>query len=143
MSYHLAHYRSLTERTLKEIGLFSIEAVELILGTTAKESDFGKYLKQLGNGPALGALQIERPTFNDLKQRFGNRFPSIQSFCFEQLEWDLKASIVIARIKYFSCPGPIPKDLMGQAQYWKRYYNTYLGSGTVEEYLESYRRYVA
>jgi hypothetical protein len=61
--------------------------------------------------------------------------------CFEQLEWDLQASIIMARIKHFSCPGAIPTDLTGQAAYWKKYYNTALGTGTIDEYLANYRKY--
>jgi hypothetical protein len=64
-------------------------------------------------------------------------------FCHHNLpEWDLQASIIMARIKYLSCPGQnIPDGLTGQAAYWKKYYNTALGAGTIDEYPANYRKY--
>ena len=57
--------RELVESTLKAIGKYSPDAANLILGTIAQESSFGKYRKQLGGGVALGICQIEPDTFND------------------------------------------------------------------------------
>ncbi|MHC5804382.1 hypothetical protein ACYTX7_09245, partial [Streptococcus pyogenes] len=51
--------------TLKTIGLYSEAADQLILGTIFQESR-AKYLKQLGNGPALGVIQMEPNTYNDI-----------------------------------------------------------------------------
>jgi hypothetical protein len=84
---------------------------------------------------------MEGATFNDLVHRFGARYPLIKEFQFEQLEWDLQASIIMARIKYLSCPGAIPHGLTDQAAYWEKYYNTALGAGTIDEYLANYRKY--
>lgn len=143
MSFNKHQLRSLVQRTLAEHPrLNSPAAVELVLGTIAQESQFGTYLRQLGGGPARGICQVERATFDDLVNRFSMDFPVILAFDFEDLEWDLKASILMCRIKYFSCPGTIPKDLAGQANYWKKYYNTELGAGKISEYIEAYRRYV-
>jgi hypothetical protein len=49
----------------------------------------------------------------------------------------------MARVHYLRRPEPIPTDLTGQAEYWKKWYNTYLGAGTVEEYIENYKKYVS
>lgn len=137
--------QDLVERTLKEINLYSPAAANLLLGTCAQESSFGTYIKQLGfdtGKGALGVFQMEHPTFDDLQRRYGDKFPVIKSFTFGQMEWDLKAQIIMARIKYYSCPGPIPDDLNGQAKYYKKWYNTELGAATVEEYLTNYDKYV-
>ena len=142
MSYNKFQFKNLIERATKELNLYSTGAVELLLGTAAQESGFGTYLRQLGGGPARGAYQMEPFTFLDLQTRYAVRFPMVKSFMAEQLEYDLRCSIIMARIKYFSCPGAVPKDLSGQAWYWKIYYNSELGAGTVEEYLTAYRKYV-
>lgn len=145
MAFKKTQLQDLIERTLKEINLYSPAAVNLLLGTAAQESLFGTYLRQLGfnvGKGAQGCFQMERPTFDDLKRRYGDKFPVIKSFTFEQLEWDLKAQIIMARIKYYSCPGPIPEDLNGQAKYYKQYYNSPLGAATVEDYLKNYDKYV-
>lgn len=143
MSYNKFQLRSLIDRVTTRIGLASLDATNQLLGTCAKESDFGTYLRQLGSGPALGAFQMEPDTFEDLVHRFGEKFKLLYGFIFEELEWNLKAAIVMARIKYYSCPGPIPSDLDGQAHYWKQWYNTPGGKGTIDEYLTAWKRYVA
>lgn len=62
-------WRRLIIVTLKEIGLHSTDAVELIMGTFAQESNF-KYTRQIGGGPALGYGQIEPATFDDIVVNF-------------------------------------------------------------------------
>jgi hypothetical protein len=116
--------------------------IKLISGTIAQESQFGTYLKQLGNGPALGICQTELVTFNDLLNRYGKFFKIIETFKFEQLEWDLRASIIMCRVKYYSVPGFPEDSLQGIANYWKKYYNTIYGSGTIEEFIKNYSKYV-
>ena len=64
--------RELVEKTIREMGLYSPEAAELLLGTCAQESAYGKYRKQLGGGPALGIFQCEPATFNDIVDNFLN-----------------------------------------------------------------------
>jgi len=48
----------------------------------------------------------------------------------------------MARIKLWRAPDPLPihGDVQGQARYWKRFYNTELGAGTIEEFLGARRR---
>jgi hypothetical protein len=143
VAYNVKQFSDLISRTLVEIGLHSQEAVDLLLGTAAQESQFGTYLRQLGGGPALGAFQVELVTFDDLQFRYANWVPFVlQDRHHKELEWDLKLGIIVARLKYYSCPGPVPLTLRGQARYWKKYYNTEAGAGTVDEYLENWKRYV-
>jgi len=145
MSIHKSQLKSLIKRILnKDLSNLnnSETTVNLLLGTAAQESKFGTYIKQLGNGPALGIFQMERLTFDDLVHRFGDRFPIIKTFVFEQLEWDFRASIIMARIKYYSVPGFPENNVQSLADYYKKYYNTYLGSATIEEFINNYNKYV-
>jgi hypothetical protein len=57
------------------------------------------------------------------------------------LESNLSYSIVMARTHYLRQPGAIPVTIEGQAAYWKQYYNTPLGVGTEEEYMQNYVRF--
>lgn len=145
--YNKTQFESLITRVLTNNFPESMQktiniATKLLLGTAAQESVFGTYLRQLGNGPALGAFQVEKITFNDLKQRFSKKFPCIEPLNFEQLEWDLRASIIVCRIKYYSCPGFPTDSLESIARYWKKYYNTYLGAGTEQEFITNYNKYI-
>jgi hypothetical protein len=42
-------------------------------------------------------------------------------------------AMAVARLYVEAVGKPVPADLEGQAQWWKRHYNTYLGSGTAQE----------
>lgn len=144
MSYDKNQFRELISEVLKEYNLYSESAVNLLLGTAAQESKFGTFLHQLGRGPAHGAFQVEEATFNDLKKRFSKKFSFLSNITFEELRWNLKHAILVARIKYYSVPKSLPeaKDVLALAKYWKKYYNTDLGDGTVEQFVENYDKYV-
>lgn len=137
-------FRSLVRRTLQAESLWSKSAENLVLGTIAQESKFGTYLRQLGNGPARGIAQCEKVTFEDLKERYGSKFSWLAGREFEELEWDLRLAILVCRLKYLSIPRPLPPfdNLTWLANYWKKWYNTYLGAGKVKEFVESYQSYV-
>jgi len=144
MAYDFKQFKNLITQVLKEVDLYTPSATAILLGTAAKETSFGTYLKQLGDGPALGPFQIEPATFQYLKYKYQENFPVIKSFTFNQLQYDLRASIIMARLKYFSISTPLPDadDILAIAKYWKKYYNTHLGDGTVEQFLHSWNRYV-
>jgi len=149
MSLHRGQFRDLVGRVLLEWDLHSLEAVELLLGTAAQESDLGRYLRQVGGGPALGAFQVEPATHRliwkwvrrnrpDLEERLrGARYSEGSAAA---LEWDLRYSILMARILYLSIPSPLPAvdDVAAQARYWKVHYNTIHGRGTVAEFIRAH-----
>jgi hypothetical protein len=62
-----------------------------------------------------------------------------------RLETDVGYQIAMARILYWRVPYPLPAadDVIGQARYWKDFYNTDNGKGTVEEFIENSERYCA
>ena len=140
--------------TLKDVGLYSAEASDLLLGTALVESNL-KYLKQLGGGPALGLFQMEPVTFNDIYYRYlvkankvhlkaavhahmvGRDSEYLVTDPVYQLITNLPFAVLMARIKYLMVPAPIPKTVNGQAAYWKKYYNTEHGAGKVEHYLKN------
>ena len=158
MSIYLPHLRDLIIiPTLKEIALYSKSAVNQILGTGAQESKCGYYLKQLDGGPALSMYQIEKPTFHSTIDDYLIYRPLLSSrVCkavgvtdlgqlrFERLVYDLKFATIMCRLRYSWIPEELPKhdDIPGLATYWKKYYNTKDGSGTITEFIENYERYV-
>lgn len=118
----------------------------LMNGTIAQESHLGKYRKQI-NGEALGISQIERPTFNFVYKRyellFKTLFPDLE-ITFEMLEHNDPLAIIIARLKYWTIIEALPdaNNLPKIAAYWKKYYNTPLGKGTEEQFIENYNALV-
>ena len=144
--------RQLVTDTLKSLNLYSDEAVELMLGTAAQESAYGKYRRQLGNGPARGIFQMEPRTFLDIVINFLANKPDLKARIMKLANVDkldpadLETNDVLAtcmcRVHYFRVKEPIPIDLQGWATYWKKHYNTVKGKGTDIEFMSNYKKYV-
>lgn len=136
------------EPVLKALNMYSKEACELIIGTCCQESHAGKYIKQIGNGPALGIYQMEPATARDIINNYLKYRPALHGrvFSFYNDKLSLEENLIgnyhfqtaMCRIHYYRCKGAIPKDLPGQACYWKKNYNTSLGKGSPIEYIENY-----
>lgn len=94
---------------------------------------------------------IDSRQYNDQK-KWKNINEDVDSFCdIEYKGWaeryimNLEAQILSARlVYYFKTSKAIPnyKDIKGLAEYWKKYYNSYLGAGTIEGAIEKYNKYV-
>ena len=150
---HREQLRELIQEVLEQVQLDSPEAVELLLGTAAVESQLGRYIKQI-NGPALGIFQMEPNTEDDIWKNYleykEELAEDVRTFVPEvrfkdaDLKWNIAYQILMARIHYLRVPEALPgvDDIEGQAAYWKKYYNTHLGAGTVEKYITCYKLYV-
>lgn len=145
------------EPALKAVGLYSPEAVDLVLYTGLQESGY-KYLKQLGTGPALSFWQIEPATLDDTFENYlkyrqdladlvGALLPEYNGNSNLYDEWlnhqlitNLSFAVAICRIKYRRDKMPLPAvgDGPGMAHIWKVVYNTPLGAGTEEEFLRNW-----
>jgi hypothetical protein len=141
--YNKTQLRDLITRVLKEANLYSESAVELLMLTAACESKLGTYLRQV-RGPAMGAFQMEPFTHDDIWKTHGNKLSALEiDGDSDKLEYDLKYAILMSRMHYLRIPAPLPEahDVDGLAQYWKKYYNTHLGKGTVAKAKSMYERY--
>ena len=121
---------------------------DLLLGTAAQESQLGFHLIQMG-GPACGIYQIEPKTeasiwANYLAYRpdLHKAISALRSSSGLDLVCNLAYQTAIARCVYFPVKEEIPDTVEGQAGYWKAYYNTAKGKGTIDEYLANFYRYV-
>lgn len=72
--------------------------------------------------------------FREIQQEFGIDWPSVQ---WEDLRKPLYSGLA-ARLFLSNVAESIPfaSDVAGQASYWKTYYNTNLGAGTPEKFIE-------
>ena len=131
---------------LKKLKLWSLSAEELVLGTAVVESGL-TYLKQHGDGPALGLWQGEPATHDDLYTNFLNFRPELGSKLIElraaglsldeNLATNLMYGAAVCRLCYYRKPDALPEagDIEGQASFWKQHYNTIFGAGTVSKYV--------
>lgn len=147
---HPPHFRKyILQPVLKQLNLWSPEAEELLMGTAAVESGF-RYLHQV-RGPAIGIFQMEPQTIRDLLGWVEKR-PQIADLvrayqinplpAVDQCHGNLYAATVLARLYFYRIPSRLPKELRGWAAYWKRHYNTPLGKGTEQKFIDAYNRLI-
>ena len=130
-------------------------AIQLVLETGLVESNY-KFLRQLGDGPARSFWQIEPATAVDNLQHYLKHRPPLMHKCAnvsvvdvkhwqnysdplwsDILEKNMASAIIHCRLKYWRVPKPMPNSLEGRAEYWKTYYNSSGGAGTIEKYIET------
>lgn len=163
--YH-QQIREAIETILKHLNpeiRYSRKAVELLMLTCAAESHGGRYIKQLGTGPARGIFQIEPDTWMDCYIHFLD-YPQYKRLKLKinllrshggkfDLALNIGYQICIARLIYWRKRPLIPivhfyKDNLTPgsaaklAQYWKRHYNTVKGKGRVQKAIDNYYEWV-
>ena len=138
---------------LQQLGLdqYRVQAAtELLLGTALQESAL-IYRRQLGGGPALGLFQMEPATHDDIWANFLHYHPALaQSVealttnppAAATLETNDKYAAAMCRVHYLrmgqivgQTPLPEAGDIPAIAAYWKRFYNTPLGAGSVAQFI--------
>ena len=146
--------------TLKELGLYSLAAEQLLAGTCEQESLMGTYLAQFPKPIAKGLWQMENATHDDIHRNFlhGKELRlSIYKACkmpeynlgvipdAENMIWNLKYACAMARIHYLRVKEPLPhaNDIPAMAAYWKKHYNTHLGKGKESEFIANWNKYCA
>jgi hypothetical protein len=138
--------KEVIEPALSTVGLYSPTAVQLLLATAIAESGL-VYIRQHGEGPAMGVYQIEPATRQDCHDNFINYRTELEGNIKrlmtgedpdQQLISNLSYATIIARIVYYRAPEELPalNDLEGYANYWKQHYNTHLGAGTTMGFID-------
>ena len=133
--------------TLKQLGLYSEDAVELLLMIAAHESVKGEYIAQIV-GPARGIYQMEGDTHDFLKSWMSSKKPemwySIGNLVTESkadmMMFDLRYATAMARVFFLRFPEALPSgsDVDAMAAYAKRRWNTSAGKATPADYKAAY-----
>lgn len=135
--------------TLVLIGLDSPAAQVLLLATAIQESKLTAR-RQVGGGPALGLYQIEKDTHDDVWENYLKfRKPLSQKVLslvppkgatWAALEFNDRYATAIARICYARVSAPLPQanDIAAMSRYWETYYNTGIGLGRAEQFVDSW-----
>lgn len=150
---HIPHLREHVVRpTLEYLNMHSSAAENLLIGTALTESRL-VYLHQLGNGPAKGIYQMEPDTYNDIYLNYLDYRPGLKKLVDdlrdqrpttheEEVIYNLAFATALCRIHYRRVPEALPGNLdaLGMACYWKNYFNSSLGAGTIEKALPYFER---
>ena len=131
---------------------FSAEAHLAVMMIIAHESYKGRYIKQVGNGPALGLIQMEPATHQCVwdegdsvwenalfvgiitKEQFDRRIHPQAS----RLLYDLHYNVFMARQRLFMKPEALPKSKKALGKYLKKHWNSVQGAAAAEDYVEAY-----
>lgn len=135
------------------LGIHKENGANFLLEIAAAESDFGYYVRQV-KGPAQSVWQIEPATARDMHERLPKRNPVMYKKIMALRDPNLdEEENVVTNLFYGGamCVGVLYlkgikfdtlTTLEIRAQAWKKYYNTYLGKGTLEGYCQKAMRYV-
>lgn len=144
---------------LNAIGLWSQAAENLVYGTGLIESGY-MFLDQTtpGPGPAYGFWQMEAPTHHDLWMNYLKYQPAplrkllvMMAGCgletpppVETMHGNMFYAVAMCRLQYRRQDAPLPgaEDAAGLAAYWKKFYNTPLGAGTIAKAIPQFRQAV-
>lgn len=97
-------------------------------------------------------MQIDAIPFNDIVQRtrkadanmiFNQFGVDIKTVRHDALDYSPLLSAIFCRLFYKLIPEPIPPTVVERAAYWKKYYNTELGAGSVGEYVNNASLYAS
>ncbi len=125
-------------------------APAMVLETIAVETQMGTYPDTTENS-GHGLTQFDKIGFDDTVARTRTRDKEIVKNVFgydldeltvRDLDENPELAIIMCRLKYKLIPEPFPTDIVSRAAYWKRFYNSTMGKGTIEHYLESAERHL-
>ena len=136
--------------TLDMLGYMSPNAEELLFAICCHESQRGTYVKQVG-GQALGIYQMEPSTYYDIMDNYLSRNDELYARVYRMLDitrepladdmkTNMKLATIMARIFFLRIPEKLPPkdDIYAIAIYWKKYYNTPYGKGTIDKFVNDY-----
>ena len=156
--------------TLNSLSLGGTPAEMLVLGTAAHESRGFTAIKQIGGGPALSMWQIEPATVRDTINRctvaardkivdllpsgallgidlHNTPFRELSDLCIKQLPGNLYLGAAMCRAVYYLKPFKMPSandpniDEKILAKIWKQFYNTPLGAGKEQDFIDAWKRF--
>ena len=158
----ISQMKSLVKDTCFKMGskFASDDAVDLVLATGIVESRY-EYIRQMGDGPARSFWQVEPASAVDNCQHYLKYRTDLMKDCanaslvdvkywqmYEERVWseilekNIASGIVHCRLKYRRVPKKLPTSLEGQADYWKKYYNTEGGKGDPAHFIESVKKWM-
>ena len=132
---------------------YSPAAEDLLIATACAESQCGHYIRQETNdgyGPAMGVYQMEPATAHDIYRSWIKYRPSLY-FYYDKFSGNLycmEYATFMARVHYYRVSEALPAHnpnidvyLTSLGEYWKKYYNTEKGAGTIAGFIKKCEKY--
>lgn len=129
-------------------------ADKLISGTIAVETDYG-LSKDNTEYSGAGLCQFDKEPFEDIQRRIvtyhngdwcqsakKNFDIDLSQVTWQSLKYSPLVSIIFCRLTYKLRPEPIPISIEEMGEYWKKWYNSELGKGTVKKFIEKYEKHI-
>lgn len=140
------HLNDMAKRVCEALGHGqNYKAYNLLIETAGAETARGIVLDNTIHA-GMGITQIDKIPFQDIKDRcresdktavrifFGIDIDLVE---WEHLRYNPLLALIFTRLKYKKIPQVIPNDIEQRAKYWKHFYNTEEGKGTVDHYLSN------
>lgn len=142
---------------LQYINHYKPEDEEMLISISAQETEDGFYLKQIrgGENAALGIFQMEPDTHEFLWDTILTKDSSlgfkVMLSCNytlrpkpEVMIYNLRYAAVMARIFWLHIEEPMPAlhDSNGRWSLYKKYWNTYSGKATKEQFISNHDKYI-
>src|ERR1017187_9320054 len=137
---------------LNAIGLCSDEAIQLILGTCAQETNLGRYVVQANMSNFLGGIglfQMQEGSYNYIWSKHVATSlvmkAKISLYCgyagkpvAARMASDMALATIMARLYYANILEKLPAvgDIAGMAKYYKQYWNTSAGSASEQQFID-------
>lgn len=145
----VAETRATIQKTLDFCEIpYNKQLIDLLLGTLAVESDFGKNFGDQKYD--CGAFQINKNTRKYILTKLITRYKKAEKVLqvyqsrYKNCHLILEYQIILATIYYHSRVdyAKLKGDVWSLAWTWKKHYNTILGRGTTTQFVKKYKKYV-
>lgn len=127
------------------------KAINLLLETAGAETARGKTIDITPNN-GFGLTQFDHIGFNDVVARTNQRIKeniymatriNIDDVHIRELRHNPLLAMLFTRLKYRLITEAIPSSIQNRAIYWKKYYNSYAGKGSVSHYLSANKKVIS
>jgi hypothetical protein len=127
------------------------QAIQLMIGTACAETHFGTFRDDY-EPQGRGVYQFDGVRFNDIRDYLIVQRKDIHKIIIEEFGFDMRyigfnsaldhsplLNSVLCRIGYYMKPEPLPYvgDVIGQAAYYKKHWNSSIGKSSPEKYIEA------
>lgn len=127
------------------------QAIELLVGTACAETHFGTF-RDKHERQGRGVFQFDEIRFKDVRNYLLIDRQDIQKIIIDEFNFDMRyigfgialdhsplLATVLCRIGYYMKPEPLPSvgDIIGQAAYYKKYWNSSIGKSTPAKYRQN------